>query len=461
MSNSSKLTGVKDMTSGSIAGTIFIFALPVYLGNIFQQFYNIVDTMLAGRYLGDMALAAIGATSAIYSVVLGLANGMNNGYAIIIARAFGEKNENKVRRSVALMLVLNTIISILLTSVTVLFLKKLLILIQTPQQIMEQAYAYILIILLGLIVTIFYNMEAGVLRALGNSRTPLVFLMITTGLNVILDMVFVLILKQGVGGIAAATVIAQLLSVIFCFVHIRRHYPILNLAKGDFHFTKDECVEMLATGLSMGLMYSLVNFGTLILQRGINGLGTRIITAHLAARKIDELGMMLINTLSVANATFAGQNYGAGNIDRMREGIQKTCLMSFVCCGIIWIVMQLYAGVFIEGLTGTQNALIIQTAAFYLRVNVPFFFSLVLLQNIRMALQSMGDKITPVLSSIIELLLKVAASFILIPTMGYMGVCIIEPIIWMMCMFWLIFSYVKFMKKHNYLKKREDVHATV
>lgn len=447
MGNDSNTGRVKDMTSGGVVGTIILFALPIYLGNLFQQFYNIVDTMLAGRYLGDTALAAIGATGAVYSMVLSLANGMNNGYAIIVARAFGEKDYEKVRKSVALMLVLNIAVSIFLMGVTVLFLKKLLILIQTPELIMEQAYSYILIILLGLIITIFYNMEAAVLRALGNSRTPLVFLLLATGLNVVLDITFMLVLHWGVAGLAAATVIAQLVSVILCFIHIKRHYSILKLEKDHFQFAKADCIEMFSTGLSMGLMYSIFNIGTLILQRGINGLGTQTITAHLAARKIDEVCMMLITTLSTANATFVGQNFGAGNIKRVRDGIHKTCLIAFACTTIVLIVIMFYADILVKFMTGTQDTFVIETASAYLKINLPFFYSLVILQTLRTSLQGMGDKITPVISSVLELLLKMVASFMLIPLLGYMGACIIEPIIWVICMLWLLYSYRRFMKK--------------
>ena len=221
-------TKVKDMTQGNVIKIIVLFALPIYLGSVFQQFYNIVDTMIAGRYLGDDALAAIGATSAIYSTVLSLANGMNNGYAIIVARAFGEKNYGKVRNSVGLMLILNITSAMILTVIAIVSLPGLLRIIQTPNEIMASAYTYIVVILAGLCITIFYNMEAVVLRALGNSKTPLIFLIAACFLNIFLDISFVVVFHMGVGGLAFATVISQFLSVIACFIHIKRNYPILN-----------------------------------------------------------------------------------------------------------------------------------------------------------------------------------------------------------------------------------------
>lgn len=442
-------TKVKDMTQGSVIKIIVLFALPIYFGSVFQQFYNIVDTMIAGRYLGDDSLAAIGATSAIYSTVLSLANGMNNGYAIIVARAFGEKNYCKVRNSVGLMLILNITSAMILTVIAIVSLPGLLRVIQTPIEIMASAYTYIAIILAGLCITIFYNMEAAVLRALGNSKTPLIFLIAACFLNIFLDISFVVVFHMGVGGLAFATVISQFLSVIACFIHIKRNYPILKLERSNFKFTKFEMCEMFTTGLSMGLMYSIFNVGTLILQGSINALGTSYITAHLAARKIDEICMMPITTLSTSNATFVGQNFGAKKIKRVKEGIGKTCLLGFLASFISMIIIFAFSKIFVTFITGTSDKFIIDTASKYLCINLPFFYTLAVLQTIRTSLQGMGSKIAPLVSSVMELFIKVIASFFVVPVLGYFGVCIVEPITWILCMIWLIFSYYSFIRKCN------------
>ncbi len=445
-----------DMTEGNVLRLIISFAGPILLGNLFQEFYGVVDTVLAGRFLGDQALAAIGATSAISSMILSLANGMNNGYAIILARAFGEKDYEKVKNSVALMLFLNLIVTLLLTAFSLFFLRGILQLIHTPQEIMQQAYAYIQVILAGLIVTIFYNMEAAILRAVGNSRTPLIFLILASILNVIMDILFVAGLKTGIEGLAYATVIAQAISIVCCLIHIKKHYPILHIELQNFRFDRDSLWEMFSTGLSMGLMMSIFNIGTLIMQGAINALGAATITAHHAARKIDVICMHPMGALAMANATFVGQNFGAGKIERVKEGIKKTCVMGFLISLLMMLLVMPFADVLVKLLTETEDLYIIKIAAQYLRMNLPFFFSLVVLQTLRTSLQGLGSKISPLISSSMELILKVIAAFFVIPAFGYLAVCLIEPITWVVCMLWLIGSY-RVALNHLERKKEESV----
>lgn len=432
---------VKDMTEGKPIVLILLFAVPIFLGNIFQQFYNIVDTVIAGRYLGDESLAAIGATSAIYSLVLCLVNGMNNGYAILVARAFGEKNEEKVKDSVGLMLVLNIISIVLVTILSVLFIGPLLKVLHTPEEIYAQAYSYIIIILIGLGITIFYNMEAAVLRALGNSMTPLVYLIIASCINVALDLVLIVIFKMGVEGLALATVIAQLISVILCLYHIKKNYPILKLHRGNYKFEKEAFAEMFTTGLSMGLMLSIFSIGTVILQSAINGLGTLTITAHLAARKVFDIFNLPLGTISNANATFVSQNFGAKKYERVREGIRKSCVLGILWGVIANVIVFFGAEQLVEFMTSSKERYVVETAARYLHINLPFFLVLAVLYILRTSLQGMGRKITPLVSSGLELVGKVIATLALIPVIGYLGVCVVEPATWVACTIWLAFSY--------------------
>ncbi|BCN30663.1 MATE family efflux transporter [Anaeromicropila herbilytica] len=436
-----------DMTTGTPLTIILKFAIPIFIGNIFQQLYNLIDTIIAGHFLGDNAIAAIGATTAIYSLIINMANGLNNGYAIIVARAFGEKNEEKLRKSFAIMIVLNISASIVFTILSAIFIMPVLELLHTPEKIIGDAYEFIIIILFGIVITITYNMFAGLLRAIGNSRTPLIYLIISCVVNIILDFVFIVGLRTGVGGAALATMLSQLLSVILCFSLVIRKYPELKLSKRHFQFEKELVIEMFTTGISMGFMYSIFAIGSVVLQSAINGLGTAIITGHTGARKIVELCMQPLSTLSSANATFVSQNYGAGKYDRIKEGIRKTCLCGFIWSTITLVFIYLFAPFIIKAITGSTNHEVITNAVMNLRINMPFYYPLGVLLVLRTSLQGIGRKIAPLFSSSIELIMKCFATFFLVSHLGYLGVSIAEPSTWLVCMLFLLFTYKKAMKE--------------
>lgn len=437
---------VINMTTGDPLHLIIMFALPLFVGNLFQQLYNVSDIMIAGYNLGDDAVAAIGATSSIYSLIIGMANGMNNGYAIIVARSFGAKDTEKLKKSVALMLLLNIVVSFVFTIISVVAIKNILIIINTPTEVLDQAYKYIVIILLGMPATIGYNMEAGLLRALGNSKTPLFFLIMSSLLNIVLDLLFIAVFHMGVSGAAIATVLAQLVSVILCFIHILRNFPELKLEKKNFKFKMDFVVEMFMTGLSMGLMNSIFAIGSVVLQSAINGLGTVVITAHTVARKIVTLCMQPLGTLSAANATFVSQNFGANQMERIKIGIKKSCLAGFVWSAFILIIVNIFAGQLVTIFSGTKDADVIRYAVLNLRINMPFYFPLGILFILRTSLQGLGRKIAPLISSGIELVFKLFATWVLEPSFGYMGASIAEPLTWLLCMLFLLQAFYKTMK---------------
>lgn len=280
-------------------------------------------------------------------------------------------------------------------------------------------------------------MEAGILRALGNSKTPLFFLIVSLVVNVALDLVFVVQMKLGVSSTALATVLAQILSAVLCYIYILKYYPELKLSKRHLIFEKKLVGEMFATGLSMGLMYSIFSIGSVVLQSAINGLGKATITAHLAARKIDEMMMLPLSTLVTANATFVGQNYGAKKMERIKEGIKKTCLSGFIWATFSIIIVFTMAPILINVITGTSDNYVIETATKYLKINIPFFYPLAILLVVRTSLQGIGRKIAPLVSSSIELIGKCVVTWWLVPKIGYLGVCISEPILWVLCMLFL------------------------
>lgn len=434
---------ITDMTSGNIVYLIFMFALPIFLGNVLQQLYNVIDTVIAGYNLGDDALAAIGTTGAVYSLIVGMANGMNGGYSIVAARSFGAKDIKQLRNSIALMIILNLAISAVLSALSVVTIKPMLSLLNTPDAIMNDAYKYIIIILSGMIFTNLYNMESGILRALGNSRTSLILLAVSLFMNIVLDLLFIIVLKIGVMGLALATVLSQMISVILCYINRIKSYPQLRISKEDFKFKKDFFKDMFETGLSMGLVNSIFAIGSVALQGSINSMGKATITAHLAARKIDEMLMLPLVTFASSSATFIGQNYGAKKKQRIKEGIIKTCMMGFIWSAFVTICIFAMAPILVKMITGTTEVYIIDTAVKYLKINIPFFFVLAILFVIRVSLQAIGNKVVPIVSSVIELVGKCFVAAFLTAKIGYLGVCITEPSLWIICTIFLVKAFIR------------------
>lgn len=437
----SQSSRTEDMTEGSPIRHILMFAIPLFIGMVFQQLYNVVDTMIAGYNLGESAIASIGATRAIYSLLMNFANGLNNGYGIVLSQLFGAKDRERFRKAAGTMVILDIVITLLLTVVALLILRPAMGWLQTPDEIMEQAYSYIAIILGGMITTILYNMCSGFLRAIGNSRIPLYFLILSCGINVVLDALFIIVLHMGVGGAAAATVIAQGASGLCCGVYIFRNYREFLPEKGEYRIDKEVCPEMLQTGVSMGMMLSVFSIGSIVLQRSINGLGTLFITAHTASHRVYEILMMPLTTLATANATFVGQNFGAKKMERIYQVMKQVILME-LAWSIFSFVLSLGLGrTLISLLTGTRNPEILSYAMMNLLVNTGLFCPLGVLFVLRMAMQSMGHKIIPILSSTIELAMKVLSCIFLIPRKGYYGVMVTEPMTWVACGLFLTVVY--------------------
>ncbi|MCD8110373.1 MAG: MATE family efflux transporter [Clostridiales bacterium] len=362
-----------DMTQGKPFSLILRFAIPLLIGTLFQQVYNLVDTMIVGYGLDENAVGAIGATSALYSVIVYFATGMNNGFGVILARLFGGKQYNQMKKAFASMILLDAAISLTLTVIALPLLKPLLTLLDTPADIFDQAYQYIFVIIAGMITTIAYNMGAGFLRAVGNSRTPLYFLILSCGINLSLDCLFVLVLSLGVAGAAMATVIAQAVSAFCCIVFIVRHYSEFLPEKSDWVPERALVREMLVTGLSMGFMESMCSLGSIALQRGINQLGTTLVTAHTASRRIYEMLMMPLATIGSAAATFVSQNYGAGKRDRIRVGIRQVAAVQLMWSLFSMLVAFTLGRQLIHLLIGTTDAAVIENAALNPRVCMLFF----------------------------------------------------------------------------------------
>ena len=421
----------RDMTQGSPLRLILGFGLPLFIGALFQQVYGVVDTMVAGHHLGDHAIAAIGATNALSMLLIGLASGLNSGYAIVVTRAFGSHNRDELRQSIAGMMMLNLLSALVLTGLSLGLMSLLLDWLNTPQSIFHDAYTYIVWICAGLGATIAYNMFAAILSALGNSRSPLWFLIISSLLNITLDLFFVIGLNMGVGGAALATVIAQTVSAILCGGYVFARYRDFLPSRRDFRLPGSLLTNLTSTGFSMALMICVVHIGSIIFQSSANTLGQTSIAAYAAARRI--LGIMIqpIATLATALSTFVGQNRGAGRMDRIRTALKKTMLVEVVWSVAAFLLSLLFAPAMIRLITGTGDQAVLDGAVACVRIQLSLLPALAVLQCLRTTLQATGHKVVPVLSSCIELGMKTLSALWLIPVFGYTGVCVTEPVTWL------------------------------
>lgn len=432
---------VQDLTNGNIKKQLLIFALPILLGNIFQQFYNIADTAIAGHLLGDKALSAIGSTTSINSLILLVAFGLNGGFGIIIARSFGEKDYEKLKRSFAQSLIFTFAFSLIIAVITPLLINPVLRVMNTPDEIFAEARSYILVLLVCVIVTMLYNLEATVLRSLGDSKTPLYFVILCSFLNIFLDWLFIAKFHLGVKGAAEATVISQGVSCILCAAVIMKNFKIIRLSKESFKKDIELAKDMLSAGLAMGMMNSIFSIGSIVLQVSVNGLGSNIIAANLASRKISDVYMQPLVTIGTSCSTFVSQNYGAGETKRIWKTIKYGTVYSAIWSAFSVITCYFFGRAFITGITGTTDLEIINNALMYVKINTPFYIFLGILFNLRFSIQSINSKIPPLISSFMELGSKALAAFLLIPHFGYLGACVAEPISWVLGAIFLIFAF--------------------
>ncbi len=419
-----------DLMNGPILKSLLVFMLPILVSSLFQQMYNTVDTMIVGNVLGDTALAAIGACGAIYELLVGFGLGIGNGLAIVAARSYGAGDDDLLKRTVAGSLTIGLITSLVITLVGAVGLRPLLVLLDTPAEILEDAYRYIIIVDCGVLVMFAYNLCSGLLRAIGNSFMPLVFLIFSSILNVVLDLWFIAGLGMGVAGAGVATVISQGVSVVLCVLYVFHSAKLLLPEKKHFEVGSHLYMELFSQSISMGLMSSIVSAGSVVLQYGINGLGTLVIAGHTAARKLFAFTDMPLTAMASACSTFVSQNYGANHPDRVRKGMRAIYLYSVVIAVAAILLMSIGAEWMVKLVSGSSETVVLENGARYLRWNAPFYSVLGVLLSTRYALQSMGQKVLPLLSSIIEFCGKIIFVLVFIPRFAYNAVILCEPIIW-------------------------------
>ncbi len=437
----------KDMTSGRPLGLILRFCGPMVLGNLLQQLYNMVDTAIVGQCLGPNALAGVGATGAISFLVIGFSQGCCTGFSIPAAQSFGAGDHDAMRRYVANAYYLSATVAIILTILTTTLVGPILRLMQTPDDIYPYAYDYIFMIFAGIAATILYNLLAAILRALGDSRSPIVFLAIASGLNIALDFLFMLGLDMGTRGAGLATVVAQGVSGLLCLLYLYRRYPILHFKTGETRLHLPYCGKLLRIGMPMAFQFSITAIGSIILQSSVNTLGTIAVTAVAAAQKVTNIFMSPLESLGLTMATYCGQNRGAGKIERIQKGIRNSIGISLCYCVvavvILWSVGKYIAYLFLDPSETEILSLVVQ----YVRVNSALFAFLGVLFILRNGLQGMGYSLMPMLGGVVELVARTTVCLVFVPMLGYSAAIVASPTAWIAADVLLVTVYLVSMRR--------------
>lgn len=445
----------KDMTTGNPLKIIIFFSIPVLLGNLFQQFYNMVDTIIVGRYLGEEALAAVGSTGCLMFLVLGFANGIAQGFGVMVSHAFGAKDYRLLKHYVALSFMLTAIVSVLLTIPTVAASRLLLIWMHTPENILGMADDYIKVIFAGILLTMSYNVLSGILRGIGDSKTPLYFLIFSSVLNIILDIFLIVTVKLGTAGAAYATIIAQGVSAFLCFIYIFRKFDILKTSREDYFLDAAGVRNMLFVGIPMALNYSITAIGTIIMQSAVNVFGSSVVAAFTAASKVSSIATQSMPTLGTAMATYCGQNLGAGKYDRIYDGMRKGF---FICLGTAAsaVLICMLGGKFIVSwFVSNPSEEIFTYAMQYLTIASWFFIPLAMIFLYRNALQGLNEGLVPMLSGIIEMICRIGVILLIPRSAGFFGVCFADPAAWVGAGIPLLVTYLV------WKKKTKKVHGSV
>ena len=421
----------KDMTKGNPTKLILLFSIPLLIGNIFQQFYSMVDTIIVGRFVGVEALASVGTTSSMSFLVNGFVVGLTSGFAVLVSQKFGAKDEKGLKKAVSSALILSLIATIIITFISVITAKPMLHLMNTPDNIINDANTYITIIYAGTIATVIYNIIAGILRAMGDSKTPLYFLIVASILNIVLDLVFIINFNMGVAGAAYATIISQGVSGLLCIVYAYKKYTVLKLTKEDFKVKKRYYEKHIKIGIPMALQFSITAIGIMIVQGALNVFGSAAIAAYTAASKVLQIVMQPAITFGVTMATYCGQNLGAKNYKRIKEGVNKCTKISIITSIIAGSVLvfggKFFVGLFIEN----PDATILAYAEECFIYSAIFFIPLGLIFIYRNALQGMGESFVPMMAGAYELIARSIVAFTLPSFIGYTGICLADPVAWL------------------------------
>ena len=430
-----------DMTSGSPMKIILWFTLPIFIGNVFQQFYNMADAVIVGKFVGNNALAAVGSTGTIMFLINGFVIGMTAGFTVLTAQKFGAGDERGIRKSVTGAAWLSLIVGLILTAAFMVFMKPLLTLMNTPADIFDDAYAYIMIISGGILAQMLYNLLASILRALGNSRVPLYFLILSAVLNIVLDLVFVIVFQMGAAGAAVATIISQGLSGLLCLVYIGKKVQLLRMTKEDWKPQTTLLSAQLKVGIPMALQYSITAIGTMMVQSSLNILGSTLVAAYTAAGKIEQVVTQAYIAMGTTMATYGAQNMGAGDVPRIRQGF-KACTIIGIVYSFIAAAFVMTAGKYMTYLFVSEDVgTIMNSVDIYLKCVGIFFIPLAVVNIYRNGIQGLGYGLLPMTAGIAELIGRGVVAVIAAGQRSYLGVCLASPAAWILAGGLLIVMY--------------------
>ncbi|MBQ8751121.1 MAG: MATE family efflux transporter [Alphaproteobacteria bacterium] len=449
---------IQDMTKGNPLKLILLFSLPILIGNIFQQLYHLADIFIVGRLLGENALAAVGASAPIFFTFLIIAFSFTGGLTAITAQRFGAKDYDGVRRSVTHSIRASLILGIGLTFILLITLTPLLKILNIPQSIFKDSYNFILILGFALILIIFSNLLFGFIRALGDSRTPLYFLIFTTIMNIIFNLIFIKQLKLGVIGSALGTVLAIFISVICCLIYIKIYYPILYIKKQDWTYNKDFMKEHLNIAIPMSIQFSILSLSIMIIQAVCNSFGEKIIVGFTIALRIEQLATQPLLAIGLAMATFVAQNYGAGRLRRIKKGVKQALATSFLISIVMSFCILIFGSKLIGLFLENPDSFTINIGASYLRISILFYFFLGAIFIFRNTLQSLGKPKYPVISCFIDLGIRSFSAIILASHIGYEGIYYASPLAWLGGSIVVMYGYYKNVYKRKLKDIKEEYH---
>lgn len=445
----------KEMTSGPCLPLIFNFTLPLLLGNMLQQTYSLIDAAIVGKFLGINALASVGASTSVVFLILGFCNGCCGGFGIPVAQKFGARDYVSMRRLVSVSLKLAGMMSVGIALITCLLCAFILRTMQTPENIFQDAYWYLLITFIGVPCTFFYNLLSSIIRALGDSKTPFWFLLFSTVLNVLLDLLCILVFHWGVAGAAIATVFSQGVSAVLCYFYMYRKFEILRMQPADKRFRPELARQLIFVGIPMGLQFSITAIGSIMLQSANNALGTACVAAFTAAMRIKMFFLCMLESLGIAMATFCGQNYGAGKPERIWTGVKAASLMMIVYVAAVAIILWGFSEKFVLLFVDPSETEIIADAALFLHISVSFFPVLGLLCILRYSIQGAGYTKLAMFSGVSEMIARILVSVVAVPLWGFWAVCFGDPTAWVFADAFLIPAFIYVYRRLRLIVARE------
>lgn len=433
---------IKELTSGNPFKLIFLFMMPIFFGNVFQQVYNLVDTLVVGRAIGLEALGAVGACMPMIFLVISFIFASTQGFTIVTAQKFGARDYAMMRKSVCASFVLCSILTVVLTFLSAPYTRQILVFLRTPDDILSYAESYLFIMFAGIFATIFYNLSSNIIRALGDSQTPLYFLIFASFMNIFMDLLFVLKFHWGIKGVGWATVVAQGISTVLCLVYMFVKFPVLRVKKQDWNVSLDFYLEHLKIGIPMGFQMSVLTIGIIAVQYVLNGLGSIAVAAFTTAVRVEQLFSQTFLALGAAIATYTAQNFGAKKPARIKNGAKSAFYMVIIISAICFIILHFFGGAIVSLFMTTVNIEVVNLAEQYLDIVAMSLFFLGSLLVYRNILQGMGSVVIPLMSGVSELIARGIGAFVLGHYLGYFGICLSTPLAWIMGAIVLYLGYL-------------------